>query len=105
MASEKFKIKVNVSQLRELEQYVGCAAALKPSADQFNHKLLVACMISLHKKILAKWNYPTPITKITMTASEAIAFFLMFNNEDFSGAAYAEITIKNICRDIHKTYI
>jgi len=105
MLQNKFKLKLTVSQLNVIEAALNLAVHLPLQHDDFNRKLIVCTLQKLHEKVLANWNYPAPITKITLSNAQAIAFFLMFNNEFFTIDEFTDFTIKSICNDIHKQYI
>lgn len=99
---QSFKIKVSADQLNVIYGFVSAAATL-PVKD-FQHKLLVSIMIGLHKKMMHKWTYPSNMNKITFTAPEAIAFHLMFSNEDFFDP-FQFATMNPILTEIHKLYL
>lgn len=104
MLYEKFKLKLTVNELNVLQVALLLALQMPLNSNDFRRKMLVCAMQKIHEKVLAKWNYPTRITKISLSNTEAIAFYLMFNDEYFTDE-FADLTIRTICNKIHKQYI
>lgn len=90
-----------MSQLDVVYRLVETCSRL-PVKD-YEHKLLIAHMICLHKKLLPKYSYPEKVTKLSLPATEALAFFIMFRNEDFTDP-FVMATIGTITNSIHKQY-
>jgi hypothetical protein len=99
---DNYTMKLTRDQLNVVHQYVELASRI-PAKD-FAHKLLICQMISIHKKTIVKWSYPVAKNKVKLSVSEAIAFWLMFENEDFTDA-FVMVTMRSIINDIHKTFI
>lgn len=104
MQVDKFKFKVTRSQLDVLYGLVIGAATLR--TDSLERKLLVSHMIEIHKKILAKWSYPSPKMSIVFTPCEAMAFWLMFKDikEVSLNNPFVFATIDPLLTQIHQKY-
>jgi hypothetical protein len=102
MQKDSYKMKLTRDQLNVVHQYVELASRI-PAKD-FAHKLLICQMICIHKKTLVKWSYPKQVNTLKFSASEAIAFWLMFENEDFTDS-FVMVTMRAIINDIHKQFI
>ncbi len=98
---EKFKIKLNQSELDVLYQVLQVAISMNP--EQMITKVYVAEMVDLYKKVLLKWTCPKEMNTVVMTAAQAISFYLLFNSY-FNSNIHTHITINTICNTIHKQY-
>jgi len=104
MLHEKFKMSLNVDELNVLQHLLEMAVRLPLASEDFQRKMLLCAMKEIHEKVLVKWYYPTTVIKITLTNTQAVAFYLMFNDEYFSNS-FTDLTVKTICNKIHKQYI
>ncbi|MCK6649817.1 MAG: hypothetical protein L6Q66_09185 [Bacteroidia bacterium] len=94
-------MKLTQAQFQSFYKIIEIAAGVP--VKSYEHKLLVAHMVGIHKKILPKYSYPEPKVSITITATEAIALYLMFRNEDFTDP-YLMALFTTICNNIHQQY-
>lgn len=98
----KYKIKLSKDQLNVVYKFVGNAIESRPKHMQ--KMLLIANMHSLHKKMLLKWTYPAQVNSITLTMSEAVSFWILFNDMQFDDP-FVLATMTPILNDIHRKYI
>ena len=102
MLPEKFKTRVTIDQLNVIYKLVHNASQL--TVKDLQQKLLICHMISIHKRLLAKWTYPTKLTTVSLTPTEAIAFWLMFHEFNFTDP-FVLATINPILTDIHRQLV
>lgn len=74
-----------------------------PIVADMQDKLLLVNLITIAKKVNAKWFMPTKINTITLTPSESIAFWLLFNGKGYSNEYQMAIMLP-ILNDIHKRF-
>lgn len=104
MKSVSYKLKLNTDQLNVLWTTVGGASACVMNYNTMEEKLLLVNLICIAKKLNAKWFMPSKLNTITLTASETIAFWLLFNGKNYSND-YQMAVMRNILDDIHKKFI
>ena len=102
MQNDKYKIKLNINQLRVVYELIQCSTTIP--VKNMQHRLLILHMIEIHKKLIPKWTYPAERTTVVFTATQAIAFYFMFNNEDFF-EPLTHATMKRILTEIHRQFI
>lgn len=104
MQLEKFKIKVNENELYVVYETLetGCDVMVKNMVT----KLLVCELNSILIKLLPKYTYPKKQNTISLTAAEAIAFWIVFNTYDFDLAGdLIFVTMRRVLDAIHKQYL
>ena len=99
---QNFRLTLSVDQLNVVYKYISLTACIP--VKNMEHKLLVAHMTRLQIRLVARWTYPQKKNRITFTAPEAIAFYLMFHNEDFFDP-FELATMNPIITQIHKEFI
>lgn len=104
MQNANYKLKLTSNQLGVMHGTVTGAAACVGRFKTMQEKLLSVNLISIAKKVNAKWFMPSAVTRITLTPSEAIAFWLLFNGAEYSNP-YQMSIMRNILDEIHKKYI
>lgn len=104
MQNGNYKLKLNSNQLIVMHGTITGSAMCVGRFKTMEEKLLSVNLISIAKKINAKWFMPSAITRLTLTPSEAIAFWLIFNGTDYSNE-YQMAVMRNILDEIHKKFI
>lgn len=100
--NEKFKIKLNKSELDALYNVLELVTTMKPK--QMNTKVYVAEMLELYKKVLLKWTCPKDKNTVTMTVPQALSFYILFNSY-ININIHTHVTVRVICDAIHKQYV
>ena len=104
MHNEKFKIKLNENELSVVFETLETACDIE--AKTMLSKLLVCEIISIHKKLLPKFTYMKKVNTISFTASEAVAFWIVFSTYDFNMAgSFIMATMRKVLDAIHKQYV
>jgi len=101
MKKDKIKFKLSADQYQLIHNLV-LSRASSNIVNTMDDKLIRAILIQLFKKLQPKLFVQNDIT-VTLTAAEAIAFWLAFNNRDYRDP-FQMATMRNILDTIHKTY-
>lgn len=96
-------MKLTQAQFQSFYKIIEIAAGVP--VKSYEHKLLVAHMVEIHKKILPKYSYPQPNVSITLSATEAIALYLTFRRFSWNFTdPYLMALFTTICNNIHQQY-
>lgn len=103
---QNFKMTLSKDQLNVVYGYVEIAAGIPAGSwrGAKEHKLLIALMVCIQKKLINKRTFPNSKNRISLTIPEAIAFYLMFNSANFSDP-FELATMNPILTQIHKQYL
>ena len=104
MQNGSYKIKLNKNQLNTLYFTVNNEAIRQNKYKTMQMKLVLVNILSIAHKLNAKSFMPGSITRITFSASEALAFWLAFNDQEF-GNDFTMVLMRNLLDDIHKKFI
>lgn len=100
---KKVTIKINQDRLNFLYTIVMSATTVQENYNTMNEKLLLVNLITIAKKLNDKCLFPVNQTKLTLTGSEAISFWLVFNKYACADS-YQLATLRSVLDSIHKEF-
>lgn len=95
----KVKFDLTHSEMCVVNHNLSMAASLDPKANDFERKLWIVLLVELHEKVQVKSIRVKENYKLTLTAPQAIAFYLVFSNINYKDP-FEFNTMSNICSTI-----
>ena len=103
MQNGNVKLKLTHGQLETVWRTVGNESAVGIKYTSMEEKLLFVNLIAIAKKLNAKWFMPLALNSISLTPSEALAFWLIYNDVEFKDP-FQLATMRAILDGIHKRF-